>query len=237
MTPITMIPTMMRMIQSQEPFPCGVTSGAEGFRTGTEDEEDETTTGTEDSAEEEERTMTWSNRQRWEQPSPSKTLRSSHCSPISTRPLPQKANERDVDEERNGAAVCSRPQTEEQPSPSSAFPSSPSSGKTEMPSPQTGRQRDGRPKQAKPDSNWQSEEHPSPLMRLPSSHCSPLSACPFPHTAARELAEEAGALAEDACGDDDEAGATHRQLSQMPRKQKIPESHPSPISRMPLPQS
>ena len=96
-----------------------------------------------------------------EQPSPLLVLPSSHCSPVSTMPLPQTAP---------GVSFW---QVEEQPSPLLVLPSSHCSPVSRRPLPQTG---------VGSVSFWQVAEQPSPLFVLPSSHCSPVSVLPLPQT-------------------------------------------------------
>src|SRR5439155_1039421 len=102
-----------------------------------------------------------SRRQLEEQPSPDTVLPSSHCSPGSTTPSPQRG---------------SRWQVAEQPSPERVLPSSHCSPGSRIPLPHT--------------SNRQLAEQPSPERVLPSSHCSPASSTLLPQspTGARQLA-------------------------------------------------
>src|SRR2546426_416398 len=96
-----------------------------------------------------------------EQPSPDTVLPSSHCSPASTTPSPQRG---------------SRWQVAEQPSPETVLPSSHCSPGSRMWLPHT--------------SSRQLGEQPSPATVLPSSHCSPASSTPLPQSpaGARQLA-------------------------------------------------
>src|SRR5262245_25239850 len=97
-----------------------------------------------------------------EQPSPDTVLPSSHCSPGSRMPSPQRGS-------------CW--QVAEQPSPDTVLPSSHCSPGSRTPSPQRG-------------SRWQVAEQPSPETVFPSSHVSPKSTTPLPQASIRHVAEQ-----------------------------------------------
>jgi hypothetical protein len=147
-----------------------------------------------------------------EQPSPGKAFASSHSSPFSTRPLPQ----------RGAAATCtgiSRRQEELQPSPDTRFPSS----------------------QSSPRNAWvvtsphRALRHCTPQASLgsmfPSSHSSPASVTPSPHL---------GCLAMNGVDASTAGGVTTSQVQSIAQRltprHGCPASHSSPSSRIPFPQ-